>query len=624
LRVVRLTIERFRGIKAATFDFTGHTLLVGANNVGKSTVFEALDLVLGPDRLSRYPALEEFDFYNAEYLNAEQKPQRLRVEALITDLSPELQNLCGAHLEFWHDAERRVLQRGEIGLATSPPTTPCLRLETVGSYDPDEDEFQAHSYFSHGSLKADGSLEPVNKKIKRLIGFIYLRTLRTGSRALSLERNSLLDIILRVQGVRTGLWERAISRLRGLNPPIGNDAQELTPVLRNIEQRLGQYIPLQAPGDATGLYVSQLTREHLRKTLSFFLSTNSDQTPVPFHESGTGTLNTLVLALLSFIADAKPDSVIFAMEEPEIALPPHTQRRIANYLLTDTSQCLVSSHSPYVIERFDQNQIHVLRRDANGTLTATPINQAATLNPNHYKRHARRGIAEAMLGNAVIVAEGVTEHAALHAVAAKLEASDHNIWPLDLAGTTIFSVDGDGDIPTFGAFFKALGLKTFAFYDKKVRKPEKNAEFAANFDIPLETAYDAIEKLLVAETPPDRHWQMLEVIRISGMHPNLGVPAARPGPDQVATLIYNALKSNKGNGYAGQLIELCSVAELPQTITAFLKQIYALYPKPQRPAVLTPVGTAPAPPPAPPPPPLPPPLPPPPMTMPPWPPTAGS
>jgi hypothetical protein len=33
--------------------------------------------------------------------------------------------------------------------------------------------------------------------------------------------------------------------------------------------------------------------------------------------------------------------------------------------------------------------------------------------PKHYKRHARRGVAEAMLGPAVIVAEGVTEFAAL-------------------------------------------------------------------------------------------------------------------------------------------------------------------------------------------------------------------
>lgn len=42
---------------------------------------------------------------------------------------------------------------------------------------------------------------------------------------------------------------------------------------------------------------------------------------------GTGTINTLVLALLSLIADLK-QNVIFAMEEPEIAIPPHTQKRI--------------------------------------------------------------------------------------------------------------------------------------------------------------------------------------------------------------------------------------------------------------------------------------------------------
>ena len=33
---------------------------------------EALDLVLGPDRLNRFPAVEEFDFYNSQYLSPPQ------------------------------------------------------------------------------------------------------------------------------------------------------------------------------------------------------------------------------------------------------------------------------------------------------------------------------------------------------------------------------------------------------------------------------------------------------------------------------------------------------------------------------------------------------------------------
>ncbi len=55
MKVVRLTISNFRGIKSAELLFDGHTLMVGSNNVGKSTLCEALDLVLGPDRLNRFP-----------------------------------------------------------------------------------------------------------------------------------------------------------------------------------------------------------------------------------------------------------------------------------------------------------------------------------------------------------------------------------------------------------------------------------------------------------------------------------------------------------------------------------------------------------------------------------------
>ena len=51
MKVSRLTISNFRGINDADLLLPDHVVLIGDNNVGKSTVFEALDLVLGPDRL---------------------------------------------------------------------------------------------------------------------------------------------------------------------------------------------------------------------------------------------------------------------------------------------------------------------------------------------------------------------------------------------------------------------------------------------------------------------------------------------------------------------------------------------------------------------------------------------
>ncbi|MBI2999330.1 MAG: AAA family ATPase [Deltaproteobacteria bacterium] len=582
MKVTRLTITNFRGIADAVLHFDGHALLVGMNNVGKSTVCEAIDLVLGPDRLSKFPPIEEFDFYNSRYLEADQStPKTLRIEVILTNLSAELTNSCRSHVEFWHNEERRILGKGEADLVDGPAVEPCLRLETVGQYHPEEDEFEAQTFFSYSPNEPDESLSPVSKTFKRMIGFLYLRALRTGSRALSLERGSLLDIILRLGKIRTGLWEKAIQRLRDLNPPIDQEAANLRPILDSIEKRLAQYIPTQSNKSATNLFVSQLTRDHLRRTMSFFLSMAPDQEPVPFQEVGTGTLNTLVLALLSFIAEIKKDNVIFAMEEPEIALPPHTQRRVVNYLLTKTTQCFVTSHSPYVIERFEPAQIQILRRSDQAQLTGAPVMLDGTIKPKTYRKHARRGLCEAMLGKAVIVAEGLTEQIALWAVADKIEAADENNYPLDLSGVTIFSSDGDGLLEAFGKFFKDLGLTTYAFYDRKPRSPQDNEKLRAAFDLPYEIAYTSAEALLTAEIPVGRQWQLLEEIRNASEQGNLGIPAQRPNDAAVKELSLMLLKGRKGDGTAGRLIELCDVAELPSTMVGFLTHIYTAFPKPE-------------------------------------------
>ena len=61
MRIVKLKVDNFRGIENCEIIFSGHTVLVGDNNTGKSTILEAIDLVLGPERLSRYPIIDEHE-----------------------------------------------------------------------------------------------------------------------------------------------------------------------------------------------------------------------------------------------------------------------------------------------------------------------------------------------------------------------------------------------------------------------------------------------------------------------------------------------------------------------------------------------------------------------------------
>ena len=589
MQVSRLKIDNFRGIKAAELDFDGHTLLVGGNNIGKSTICEALELALGPDRQSRFPVVEEFDFYNAGYLDENEEPVEIRIEVLLTDVTPTVEKACANYLERWNPATRTILGQGELDQVDGAGLVWCLRLLTVARYNKEEDEFEAATHYAKAYDPDDEADSRVPRTIKRSFGFLYLRALRTGSRALSLERGSLLDVILRIQSLQTGIWEHVRRRLETLDPPMEEGAAKLTPVLQTIEARLAEYISIANPGSATRLFVSQLTREHLRKTLSFFISVTEDQKPVPFQDVGTGTLNTLVLALLSFIAELKEENVIFAMEEPEIALAPHTQRRIATYLLTKTTQCFVTSHSPYVIETFDPDRILILRRDTAATVTGKRVTLGADVKAKTYRRYIRRGFAEAMLGRGVIVAEGMTEQFALQAVAEKLEAANDSRYPLDLSGVTIITTDGDGSIAEFGRFFVSLDLPTFAFFDNKVRpQKEKDALAQAGFQILNEIAYAGMEDLLAAEVPLDHQWVYLEHVRNAGIAPKVLLPAARPEDDKVRDFTRQVLKDGKGWGRAADLIERCAVNELPPTIVGFLDHIYALFPRPQVPDIVVP------------------------------------
>ncbi|MBX9650511.1 MAG: ATP-binding protein, partial [Xanthobacteraceae bacterium] len=110
MKIFSVGIENFRGIQSAKLVLPDHAVLIGDNNTGKSSVFEAIDLALGPDRLSRRPPVDEHDFYQGRYLpspnpdapeGAEPGPApKITVEVTITNLSPEQEARFGANVEW--------------------------------------------------------------------------------------------------------------------------------------------------------------------------------------------------------------------------------------------------------------------------------------------------------------------------------------------------------------------------------------------------------------------------------------------------------------------------------------------------------------------------------------------
>jgi putative ATP-dependent endonuclease of the OLD family len=311
--------------------------------------------------------VDEHDFHVGRYLDENQTPVDIHIEAILTGLSEEAQLRFRAHMRRWDDRACAFVDKAANGLAAADGADVkwVLPIVFVGRYSREDDDFIGNTFFDHpvGEFDAEDA-EPnellgqgrrrFTREHKRLCGFVFLRTLRTGSRALSLQRGSLLDTVLKLAGDGAAeMWRETLTALEGLEPAIGDIAQ-LKQIRTEIRKRMAQFVNLAGGDEATAFFASELTREHLREVVRLFVAVQPGAHLIPFNRLGTGSINLLVFALLTFIAELKGNkSVIFAMEEPEVALPPHTQRRVAKFVLAEMGQCIVTSHSPYVIEQFD-------------------------------------------------------------------------------------------------------------------------------------------------------------------------------------------------------------------------------------------------------------------------------
>ncbi|MFJ6167263.1 ATP-dependent nuclease [Micromonospora orduensis] len=592
MRVRRVILRHFRGVAAGTVRLDGNTLLVGSNSVGKSTVCEALDLVLGPERMFRRPVIDEYDFYAARYQAADGVTPEVRVEVVLTDLEPEAQRRFRSRLRRWS-----AQQNDFIAPKTSQETATdgeegewCLPVVFVGRFNQGEDDFEGATFFAHPepipddlteeTVELGGGLKPFTREDKRLCGFLYLRPNRTGSRALSFQRGSLLDTIVRLESESAGqLWEKA---LRGLSEVvIAGDESGFMKIRSEVRTRVEKFLSLTEDPGAVDVRVSELTREHVRDTLRLFLATQPGAHGVPFNRLSTGSLNLLVFALLTYIAELKGDqSVIFAMEEPEIALPPHAQRRLVDFVVSRMGQVIITSHSPYVIEKFNPDQVVVLARDNDGALTSTPVALPADFKLKKY-RDNRRQFAEAILARAVLVVEGATEVAAFQAVADVLDRDPAVVDYLhpDLAGISLFDANNDVSVPLFAPVFAAMGKRVFGFHDRpdKPLSPAlepKIEQFTRYQQIP----YKGIETLLVTEMPVEVQKQFAATVAGRPDYPTISPMPPAATDDQVRAHVRKLLEERKGSngGYAALLISECGTAsDLPASLADFLRAIDA-------------------------------------------------
>lgn len=589
MKIRRLKIENFRGIKAAELLFPDHVVLIGDNNTGKSTILEAIDLVLGPDRLNRRPPIDEHDFYVGRYISStelesseagaaleladkaeavpvaapvpddrvssELKIVQIKIEATITDLSDEQRAHFRDYIEWWNTHDGAFYTIPKVEGVDAEAIVEALRLTFIGEYVFDEDDFDGKTYFAR-SLEEGGNPQFFGRRDKQYCGFLYLRSLRTGRRALSLEHGSLLDIILRLKEIRPQMWESTINSLASFDvasaPELG-----INGVLQSINSALNKFVPKEW-GVEPHLRISALTREHLRSVITAFVATGDGPHAAPYFRQGNGTINMLVLAMLYQIAEDK-QNVIFAMEEPETAIPPYAQKRIVHEIRNLSAQSLFTSHSPYVMEEFGLDETLILSRTGEGVLTQAVVKLPESVKHKRYRQEFRTRFCEGLLSRRILLAEGATETSAFPVVARRLaEINPSKYSSLEALGICTIDAGTETQLVDLGQLYRGLGKTVYAVCDKQ--SADNESDIKAHVDELFMHQEKGIEDLVLNNTTTDALERFADLLtwprHLEAKYPN-------PKLD-IINAVGEYLGWAKGSWGLADFLAQCTESEIPQ------------------------------------------------------------
>jgi putative ATP-dependent endonuclease of OLD family len=448
MRIADLTIRNFRGIREGRISFGRHTVLVGPNSSGKTTVIEALTMLFGRDRLIR--TLTEHDFFGSD----PQPADRIQIVATVVDFAP---NTPDDHLE-WFRPERAVPKwydpaTGQLhAVKVDESNLLAAQIGFAARFDRESLEVETVRYFHDDDSTTDPFSEeqcvPVPLKLIKELGFFLIPANRAWERMISFDSELFRRVVAQVGGLpadavreeRARLWKpehplEADSKLNGLVEGVNKELAGLFSRKPELRLRL------------TGTD-SDSVLEAITPHFQF-----ADGPPIPSRRQGMGILSLQSIILLLQLAQHRATqgkSFCLALEEPELHIPPGLQRRMIHRVHTLSTQTIVSTHSPLIAPYSEPRNVLMLQIDR-GQLTANPLSKTGVTktSPNAIRKLLqinRPDTITALMHECVLVPEGRTEFDLLRLLAMALELHDKELLPdRSLFGTRV------GIVPTHDA-----------------------------------------------------------------------------------------------------------------------------------------------------------------------------
>lgn len=348
MRISKIEIRNFRGFKKEVIELDDITVFVGENNTGKSTILDAIKMVIGSQDWN-----EKFSKYDYHLNTSTSQPGDAGEILLRIEASEEQE-------DDWPDEIQQTLPDSididENGIRK-------IYLALKGQYNQNEErsseskEFQTKTYSPKGSKANTGKCF---SDFKKLLPVFYVTSLRDSSKEFQ-QKKGLFKRFLDSEVIPSEKRTQLETKLATLNVEIievlenikrlKSHLKKSMTILSGTEEAIVDIEPL--PSDLNDL---------IGKAGIILQNATGIRLPLERHGSGAQSLSVLFLyeSFLTVLLATEYDKFsepVLLIEEPEAHLHPSAVRLFWKFLEKMPGQKIVTTHSGDIISNVPFSKI---------------------------------------------------------------------------------------------------------------------------------------------------------------------------------------------------------------------------------------------------------------------------